>query len=81
MGSNASGVRKQRWVLLYEKAVFEHDESKRLDFIALAKGAIFQRRQELVLSRTKHIQDEEALEDAAYVLTALGKAAEFNRKR
>jgi hypothetical protein len=45
MKFGTSRVRKERWMLLYEKAVSEVQESKRLNLIALAKDAIFQRRQ------------------------------------
>lgn len=81
MESDTTRVRKQRWMLLYEKAVSEPDENKRLDLIALAKGAIFQRKQELAHLRTNHLQELEALGDANYVLAGLRRAAEFNRSR
>jgi len=71
--------RKHRWVLLYEMAVSEMDDDKRLDLIALAKGAIFQRKQELAHAKPGHIDELAALDDASYILAAFHKAAEFNR--
>jgi len=70
---------KRRWMLLYEMAMSEIDDDKRLDLIALAKGAIFQRQQELADSKLAHIDELAALDDALYILAAFRKAAKFNR--
>ncbi len=79
----SGGLRSSRkkWALLYEEAVSETDERRRLNLIALARGAIFQRKRELVQSGVGHFEEQAALEDASYVLRALRRAAEFNRKR
>jgi hypothetical protein len=79
MQSFVSRPKKHRWVLLYEMAVYEIDDNKRLDLIALAKHAISQRKQALAHSKTDHIEEEAALDDAWYILAAFHKAAEFNR--
>jgi len=72
--------KKHRWVLLYEMAVYEIDDNKRLDLIALAKRAISQRKQALAHSKADHIEEDAALGDASYILSAFRKAAEFNRR-
>jgi len=41
MESITTRFQRQRWVLLYERAVSEIDDRNRLDLIAVAKGAIF----------------------------------------
>lgn len=83
MAAHASRAQKQKWVSLYEKAAAATDDRARLHLIALAKGAIFERRRELAHSGKPHANVDELaeLDDASYVLTALRKAAEFNRSR
>jgi hypothetical protein len=60
-------------------AVYEINDDKRLDLIALARSAISQRKQAVAHSKAHHIEEEAALDDASYVLSAFRKAAEFNR--
>lgn len=68
-----------RWVLLYEMAVYEVDDAKRLDLITLAERAIQQRQQALDRSKADHIKEEVSLNEASYILSASRNAAEFNR--
>jgi len=68
---------RHRWVLYYDWAVAEQDDTKRIHLIALAKGAIFERQRELADSRAHNPDEEHALQDANYVLNALRKASEF----
>ncbi len=72
---------KHRWMRLYEAALSETDESRRLNLIGLARGAIFQRRREIAQSGIQELEEQAALADATYVLKALRRAAEFNRRR
>lgn len=83
MAAHASRVHKQKGAVLYEKAAAATDDRTRLHLIALSKGAIFERRRELAHSGKPHANVDElaALDDANYLLTALRKAAEFNRSR
>lgn len=69
-----------RWALYYEWAVAELDDTKRIHLIALAKGAIFERQLELANSQGHLIDEQHAIQDAIYVLNALRRASEFNRK-
>ncbi len=78
MSSAKFGVYRPRWAMLYEAAVSEMDDAQRLHLIAYAKGAIFQRQQELARAELEALEEQKALEDATYVLAALRKAAEFN---
>lgn len=78
MSAEKFGVSKCTWALLYQAAVSEADDNERLHLIARAKGAIFERQQALADASSEAIEELHALEDAAYVLAALRKAAEFN---
>lgn len=81
MESYGRRSQKHGWTQLYEKAFSEVDDYKRLDLIAVARGAIFQRKQEIAHSPKAHAEELAALEDAAYVMAGLRRAAEFNRRR
>jgi hypothetical protein len=81
MYSRSPQVSKHRWALLYEEAVSEIDESRRLNLIGLARGAIFQRKREIAQSGIQDVEEQTALAYAAYVLNALRRAAMFNRTR
>jgi hypothetical protein len=81
MSAAKLGVSKRKWALLYEAVVSETDDRRRLHLIALAKGAIFERQQALAHARTDALEERQALEDAAYVLAAMRKAAEFNLQK
>ncbi len=81
MHSSSPNVSKHRWALLYEEAVSELDERRRLNLIGLARGAIFQCRREIAQSGIQNVEEQAALADAAYILKALHRAAEFNRRR
>ena len=72
---------EHRWVLLYEMAVYEIDEDKRLELIALAERAISERKQALAHSKADQIEEEAALDNASYILSSFRNAAEFNRAR
>ena len=78
MSAEKSCVSKGAWALLYQAAVSEADDRQRLHLIARAKGAIFERQRALADARSEAIEELQALEDAAYVLAAFRKAAEFN---
>ncbi|MBV8891935.1 MAG: hypothetical protein JO266_08200 [Acidobacteria bacterium] len=69
---------ESKWALLYKAAVSEADDRRRLHLIARTKGAIFKREQALLRAGSEDIQERHALQDAAYILAALRKAAEFN---
>lgn len=71
-------VFKRRWALLYQAAVTEADDQRRLHLIAQAKSAIFERRQALPETNPEALEERQALEDAGYILSALRRAAEFN---
>jgi hypothetical protein len=80
MDARSPRVFNHRWALDYNWAVAEKDDDKRIHLIALAKSAIFERQRELGRSRGQHIDEEHAMQDALYVLNALRKASEFNRR-
>jgi hypothetical protein len=71
---------QHRWALYYEWAAAERDDSKRIHLIALAKGAIFERQRQLADCRGHYTDEDHAMQDALYVLNALRKASEFNRR-
>jgi hypothetical protein len=81
MSVEKSGVSKRKWVSLYQAAIAEIDDKRRLHLIARAKGAIFERQQSLAHAGADVLQERQALEDASYVLAALRKAAEFNLEK
>ena len=58
--------------------VYEADDRRRLLLITCAKGAIERQQARASLRAT---EERQAFEDAAYVLAALRKAAEFNLER
>ena len=78
MSAEKFSVSRRTWALLYQTAVSEADDRQRLHLIARAKGAIFERQQELADASSEAIEELQALQDAAYVLAALRKAAQFN---
>jgi hypothetical protein len=78
MSAEKISVSKRDWALFYRAAVSEADDKQRLHLIARAKGAIFERQRALSKGAGHALEERHALEDAAYVLAALRKAAEFN---
>ena len=81
MHSSVRSPKKQRWVLLYDLAVYEVDDTKRYELITLAAAAISERREALARSRVDNIQEGAALDDASYILSAFREAAEFNQRQ
>ncbi len=81
MSAEKLRVYKRKWALMYQAAVNEADERRRLQLIARAQGAICERQQALAHSRLEVLGEQHALEDAGYVLAAMQKAAEFNLRR
>ena len=81
MGADKVRVFKRKWTLLYQAAVNESDDQRRLHLIGQAKKAILERQRALAITNVADLQERQALQDAAYVLAAMRRAAEFNLRR
>jgi len=59
------------WAEFYRAAIFEVDQSRRIERIRLAETAAAQRKRDLVSSEGDHVEEQHALDDALYVLRVL----------
>ena len=81
MNTGISGSPYKRvWRQFYKAALFELDASKVLDRIAEADKALATRARELFYSAGDNIEEEQAVDDAVYVLHALRSALKCSPK-
>lgn len=59
------------WADFYRAAIFEVDQSRRVERIRLAETAASARKRELGTIQGDHMEEEHALDDALYVLRVL----------
>jgi hypothetical protein len=59
------------WAEFYRAAIFEADQSRRVERIRMAETVAAQRKRDLVNSEGDHVEEEHALDDALYVLRVL----------
>jgi hypothetical protein len=64
------------WGEFYRAAIFEADQSRRVERIRLAETVANQRKRDLVRSEGDHVEEEHALDDALYVLHVLRTTAQ-----
>ncbi|PYX83723.1 MAG: hypothetical protein DMG70_09030 [Acidobacteria bacterium] len=67
------------WKELYEAALFEFDSQQLPERIAVAEKAVTERRRELTENGGDRQEEQEALDDALFGLSALRKIAESRR--
>lgn len=59
------------WAEFYRAAIFEADQSRRVERIHLAETVAAQRKRDLISTEGDHVEEEHALDDALYVLRVL----------
>ena len=80
MGADQSAGTLRSWRGLYKAALFETDESKLLLRIEEARRALVFRSRELFATSRNCDGEEEAIEDALYVLHALENCMKLDTK-